>query len=281
MKNTGSSIFSSLQNLSQTESRILEFISSNKRQFLFMSIGQVAETVRTSEATVSRFARHAGFDDFKSLKQALINEELEEGPAKKLSATIVSGNGGLFRTFMEKQEENIHKTLENAGHEDIDKAVSLIESAARIFIYAKNASSSLACLLEYRLRRLSFDVHIIKAVPEGLAELKKEDAVIIFSFSKLSDEASVILDYAGNEGIKTILFTSKLYLGENEKGDVNLYVYRGEAGEFHSSSAPAAFVDALVLCLSAQLGEKAVSSLEKLDRLKETYRKKLAEVQAR
>ena len=246
-----------------------------------MSIGQVAETVRTSEATVSRFARHAGFDDFKSLKQALMNEELEEGPAKKLSATIVSGNGGLFRTFMEKQEENIHKTLENAGHEDIDKAVSLIESAARIFIYAKNTSSSLACLLEYRLRRLSFDVHIIKAVPEGLAELKKEDAVIIFSFSKLSDEASVILDYAGNEGIKTILFTSKLYLGENEKGDVNLYVYRGEAGEFHSSSAPAAFVDALVLCLSAQLGEKAVSSLEKLDRLKETYRKKLAEVQAR
>lgn len=38
-------------------------------------------------------------------------------------------------------------------------------------------------------------------------------------------------------------------------------------------SAPAAVVDALVIALSAQMGEKAVANLKAVQKLKERYRK--------
>lgn len=52
---------------------------------------------------------------------------------------------------------------------------------------------------------------------------------------------------------------------------MNLFVYRGEAKEYHSMTAPAALVDALVVAVSEKLGDEAVQRLSNLHRLKKAY----------
>ena len=56
------------------EQKDLEFISTNRDTFLYLSIGQLARALDMSDATVSRFARHVGCRDYKSLK-ALVMEQ--------------------------------------------------------------------------------------------------------------------------------------------------------------------------------------------------------------
>lgn len=77
--------------LTRAEQKILDYINTNTDTFLFSSIGQLAQRLEISNATVSRFARHVGCRDFKALKSMVL--EQSPGPAVKLTATL--GQGGL------------------------------------------------------------------------------------------------------------------------------------------------------------------------------------------
>ena len=46
--------------LTRAEQKILDFINTNPDTFLFSSIGQLAQQLELSDATLSRFARHVG-----------------------------------------------------------------------------------------------------------------------------------------------------------------------------------------------------------------------------
>lgn len=81
----------------------------------------------------------------------------------------------------------------------------------------------------------------------------------------------MILAYQKQAGYRTLAFTSRSYLPEDERADMNLFVYRGEAKEYHSMTAPAALIDALVVAVSEKLGDEAVQRLSNLHRLKKAY----------
>ena len=52
------------EELTRADRKILEFIGSNTEEFLFLGIGQLAERLEVSEATISRFER-GQFSDYK------------------------------------------------------------------------------------------------------------------------------------------------------------------------------------------------------------------------
>ena len=79
----------------------------------------------------------------------------------------------------------------------------------------------------------------------------------------------MILDYARETGCRTLAFTSRLYAPQEQRADVNLYVYRGEKEEFHTMSSAVAVIDALVLALSDSIQPKAAEELMRLQKLKE------------
>ena len=76
--------------LTRAEQKILDYINTNTDAFLFSSIGQLAQRLELSDATVSRFARHVGCRDFKALKSLVL--EQSPGPAVKLTATLSQGD---------------------------------------------------------------------------------------------------------------------------------------------------------------------------------------------
>lgn len=83
------------------------------------------------------------------------------------------------------------------------------------------------------------------------------------------------MDYQKRAGYRTILFTSRAYQEEKNRGDINLYIYRGEENEYHSMSTPVAVVEALVLAVSAGMGVAAVDRLETIRKLKGEYGRQL------
>ena len=60
------------EKLTAAEKTIMEYMIGHKEEFIFMSIGQLANTLNVSDATISRFARHLGCEDFKHLKQVVM-----------------------------------------------------------------------------------------------------------------------------------------------------------------------------------------------------------------
>lgn len=78
----------------------------------------------------------------------------------------------------------------------------------------------------------------------------------------------MILECQKEAGYRTLAFTGRTYLMKEECADINLYACRGEEKEYHSMTAPAAVVDALVLLVSNLTKEKTAQSLSRLHILK-------------
>ena len=73
------------EKLTSTEQDIVEYIAAHRDEFLCMTIGQLSSALHISEATVSRFARHVGCEDFKHLKRTVVEQTVQRGPAQKLT----------------------------------------------------------------------------------------------------------------------------------------------------------------------------------------------------
>lgn len=201
--------------LTANEAALLEFINQHSDRFLFLSIAQLAETLSMSEATVSRFARHVGCRDFKHLKQVVLAQtQTRTGPADKLAATLAEGDGAPLPHWLEQQRYCLEKTEALLDPAEFHRAVQAIVEARRVFVYAKNASRSMAELLRFRLRRIGVDVRLLAGAGnellEGLAAAGPGDLVVVFSFSKRSTEGAILLDWQREAGYRTLLFTGQL-----------------------------------------------------------------------
>lgn len=262
--------------LTPAEQKLLEFIEGNREEFLFMTIGQLAARMEVSEATISRFARHLGCQDFKQLKNIVIEQNHLEGPAGKLAGTLFTKESFHATSYFRQQALYLQKTIEYMDEQEFDAAVDALLSANQVYLHGKSASASMGQLLFFRLRRLGIRVTMLPSggteLLEGLASAKKGDLVIFFGFSKVSWEGRVILDYAKTAGYRTLGFTSRLHAPTEERADVNLYVYRGEEKEYHSMTAAVACIDALIVALSEKMGGEGARNLQTIHKLKKKYR---------
>ena len=247
----------------KTEKKIIDYI--------------IARCIGSSEPTVSRFARHCGYADFKELKSAVLRHVAEENPpAGKLSSTLGSGSSNTPDGFLRRQQYCIEKTLEFLDEDMLEKAADTILASGTIYLYAKGAAISMAELLRFRLNRFGKKVILLPAGSSELFEymnfFTEKDLVILFGFQKTPKEAAVILDHQKKVHYKCIFFTSRLYHSLEQESVIPLFVFRGEPSEYHSMAAPAALLDALVVMLGAKLGETSSEQLDRLYRLKEHYK---------
>ena len=261
--------------LTRADNRILDYISGNVEVFLFASIGELARQTGVSEATISRFVRHMGCADFKELKRLVMEQTSGEGPAAKLAQTLGDKDGFTAGSFIRLQQLYLEKTLEGLSEEEFQAAGEAVLGAHRVFIHAKSASASLGRLLLFRLRRLGIEALLLPSggseLLEGLAQVREDDLVLMFSLSKVSREGRIILDYSRQVGYGTAAFVSRSFIPEDERADIHLYAYRGEEKEYHSMTGPAVLVDALVLYISHQMGAQAIQNLSALHKLKNKY----------
>ena len=228
--------------LTRAEQKILDYINTNTDAFLFSSIGQLAQRLGLSDATVSRFARHAGCADFKGLKTLVV--EQAAGPAAKMAGTL--SQDGVFSpaAWLERQQLYLQKTAKQLDQAEFDRGVEALATARQIFLHGKNASASLAQMLAFRLRRLGLSVSLLPSggseLLEGLLQAGQQDLVVMFSFSKLSREGRVILEHRRAAGYRTLAFVSRTCIPPEEQADISLFAYRGEEKEYHSMAAPTA-----------------------------------------
>ena len=213
--------------LTRAEQKILDYINTNTDTFLFSSIGQLAERLELSDATVSRFARHVGCRDFKALKSLVL--EQSPGPAVKLAATLSQGARFSPQAWLERQRAYLETTIQQLSTGEFDRAVEALCSAQRVFVHGKNASASLAQLLHFRLRRLGLQVSLLPSggseLLEGLSQAAENDLVVLFSFSKLSREGRILLEHSRAAGYRTLAFVGRTCLPAEERADVSPVSY--------------------------------------------------------
>lgn len=266
------------ESFTKSELEILDFIELNKEEFLFMTIGEISEALSISDATISRFSKKVGCDDFKSLKTLVMSQIQYNGSVAvdKMTQTLKKSEDFTVTDYLKFQQQNIQRTLEYLNPEEFNNSAVEMTKVRKIWVYGKHAAKSLSILLKTRLSRLGINIEILPSggteLIEALENITKEDMVIIFSFLKLSVEGRILLDYKRDIGFKLLLFNSRIHFPEEDLVDFNIYVYRGPANEYHSHSSTVAVIDGLVVKISEVLGQDSINRLEKIKQLKNKYK---------
>lgn len=176
------------ESFTKSELEILDFIELNKEEFLFMTIGEISEALSISDATISRFSKKVGCDDYKSLKTLVMSQIQYNGSVAvdKMTQTLKKSEDFTVTDYLKFQQQNIQRTLEYLNPEGFNNSAVEMTKVRKIWVYGKHAAKSLSILLKTRLSRLGINIEILPSVGteliEALENITKEDMVIIFAF---------------------------------------------------------------------------------------------------
>ncbi len=260
--------------LTKKDYMILDYLLRNENQLFYESSKDIDEKIGVSNTTISRFWKKIGYQNIKEF-QKWMAEKTEATPALKIKNTLQKLEGkdsGLNELFL-KSIKNIEKTIALFSYEQVDKAADLILKHKRIYVFAPDASFGVAHIIQYRLRRFGIEFIFINggsSIYEYLINIKEDDLVIIFCFSRILAETTILLEQKKAAHYAVIIFTDLLSQDLQEKSDVILYSYRGEPTEYHSMTAPMAIADCVIIKI-AMKAENAVGHMDKLNQIRGKY----------
>jgi DNA-binding MurR/RpiR family transcriptional regulator len=260
--------------LSKNDHIILDYLIKNINNIYYENSQEISKKVGISNSTISRFWRKIGYKDIREFQKNML-EKIDSTPISKIRNTIEEmkkKDEDLNGVFL-KNIKTIEKTLELLSYDRIDLAADLILSHKKIYIFASDASAGIATIMQYRLRRLGIEFISMttgSSIYEYLINIKKEDLVMVFSYSRLLSEVSILLSEKNEIGYPMILFTDILSHNLDKKCEALIYSYRGEQTEYHSMVAPLSVVDALVIKI-AMKSKDSVNHLEKLTSMRNKH----------
>jgi len=216
--------------LNKTRQEIIRPVQEHPREFVLMSIRQMAQRLKTDPATVLRIARGLGFNSYPQFKAYL--HELSIASATSLegmqtSSPNESSLASHGRKALERDLHNLH-SLRNTL--DMNRVVNLAEriyTAKRIVLLGGDMAIGLVDFLDYKLTLLGLPV--IPATTPGKTihvtrTLGKHDLVIALSFRRCLRQTVEGVQQARASGAYTVGITDTFVLSDFGRGPVQQFL---------------------------------------------------------
>lgn len=264
-------------NLSKGHKLIAEYIINNYDKAAFMTAAALGETVNVSESTVVRFANNLGYNGYKDLQkelQELIKNKLTTVQRLTMSSEYSNKENALKRA-MEKDMENIEKTINEVGHDTLQEAIDLILNANNVYILGLRSSSFLAGYLGFYLNFILKEVKVVTSGPndvfEQLLKVDSEDVIIGISYPRYSKRTLEALDFCREKGCKIISITDSLISPASKYSNISLIASSDMLSFVDSLVAPMSLINALIVSLGMEKKKDITSSFEDLEDIWNKY----------
>lgn len=167
--------------------------------------------IKTSGASVIRFCKNLGFKGFKDFQIACAQEQPLQVDNK--IETIITENDNPTSVLF-KLQTNLSKNIVDLGrsidHKELKQAVELIDKARVVFIAGEGASGLAAEDFFDKLIRSGKEAIFIKSshiALEGITNITKNDVLVIFSYSGMTQEPLLMAKQARKNHAKIVLIT--------------------------------------------------------------------------
>lgn len=251
-----------------------EYILNNHRKVANLSALDLGNKVGVSDATVIRFAKSLGLLGYAELKKELFEcLTQEDNPFMKMikSLSRVKQVDSAVTEVFQNDIRNIQETFKSLSEETLKHAVNAIFSARRIYVIGLNSCGSLASFLNFHLRRLHLDMHLILSAGfvmfEQLAPINSKDVLVIFSYPRYSRDSLHAVEMAKGKGATTISITDKLYSPIAQASDIALIAHSTSPGFYNSYAAATTICNVLVLSLAFLNEEKSLQALKAVEEI--------------
>lgn len=247
--------------LSTSQSEVARYLLDKKLEIENMTIYELANKTYTSPATIVRLAKKLGYEGYESFKKDFLDEQKYIlTHFKNIDPNFPFHKNDTIQAIASKMtilaKETAEDTLSLIKHDDLQKAVSLLQKAKVIHLSAISYSLLLGQTFQLNMNRLGKFVNICSVEGEELFMnnlIRKEDCLLMISYSGQIDQMIQLAHLAKRKGVPVIVITS---LGDNELkkyGDVVLNISTREKlyskiGGFVNENSIKLILDVLYAC---------------------------------
>jgi DNA-binding MurR/RpiR family transcriptional regulator len=265
-----------LPSLTKSQQRIASYLLVSYDEAAFLSAAELAQRLELSEATIARFAQSVGYEDFRELRRCLQGLfRAEATPASRLQqklTELASSQGHVLTKVLAMELQYLTEASQSIDLADFDRAVDILLSGERIFVFASGPSGILADLATWRLRRLGIPTIAMtesgRHLLENLQLLQPADVMLVAGFQHLTPELVAVLEHARATDCRSILLTDTLGPAFRSHADVTLAARRGPVSTFHSLTVPMSVLNALILAVAMARPDESLAALNRLQQLR-------------
>ena len=266
--------------LTKSEKRIANYLRKNQEESAFLAAGEIADRLGLSEATLVRFARSLGFNSYPAMRTVLqeaFRQRVTHSARLRGRLEDLRQGGDIFERLVVSEMDYLTQALETVDRQALQKAVDLLHSCERIFVFGTGPSVSLVELMDIRLSRFGRQVIPLtsagREILEPLILINERDLLFMIGFFDVSPTQQLVLDYANEVNCPIIILTDTLGSIIGDKADVVLAARRGPMAEFHSLVVPMTIINTLLLAIANEDRELVMANLDKLDQMRERLKK--------
>jgi DNA-binding MurR/RpiR family transcriptional regulator len=263
--------------LSPGARRVLRFIGDNRAIALRASAAELAERVGTSDATVVRAIQAMGFAGMSDLKRTLadtlaVNPVTSAEAMRRTLVELAQDAGQAVDIALDVQREAVDALTGSEARATLRAAVAALHPARRILIFGLGPSAALAGYVATMLERAGRSARALNAsglaLADQLLDLGPGDAMIILAYGRAYREVVAVFGEAKRLNLSIVLVTDSLDRSLAKQANVVVPARRGRARRVALHGATLVALEALVLGLASLDGERALTSLDRLNDLR-------------
>jgi DNA-binding MurR/RpiR family transcriptional regulator len=282
----GERIRAQSRSLSPAAHRVAKFIDQNRARAIASSAAELAASVGTSDATVVRAVQALGFEGLSEMRRTLaVSLEQGSSPADDMRRTLADVGEGADQAInlvLDTHRDAIDALRSPATRGRISEAVSALHQAERIIIFGIGPSAPLARYVTILLTRNGRRARALDATGISLADqlldLRERDGLLILAYGRSYREVVATFSEARKLRLRTVLVTDTLEQKLARLADVVIPAKRGRAERVALHGTTLVVLEALVLGLAASDRGRALTTLERLNDLREAVNGRRADV---
>jgi len=256
--------------------RVGEYVLSNPDKIKTLRISELATACKVSEATVTRFVKEIGLENFQNFKisvaEILPKNTKIATSEKKLVYDDVNKEDTIekiIEKILFRNTEAIQNTLRVINIDEIERAIVAIDKAAFIVLYCVGASTIAAESAKMRFYRIGKQC-IVYNDPAHLAvsssTLGKNNIAIGISNSGHTLFTVNAMKNAKKNGVTTICITSREKSPITKFAEIKLFTATKDSSFFQESftarSAQMIVIDILYACYASRHYNRSIKLLE-------------------
>ena len=206
-------ISSHYYDLTSSEKKIADYIITNPEQVQQTGISDLADACGTAMATISRFSRKIGYDNFNAMRIAIAHAvSSKSGPSELLTGKVTMDDS--FNEECQKIQTAdiavITQTYDLINPEFYQEAVELLLNANKVVCMGQGGSVIIAMEAAHLFSTVSGKFSCVQdnhMQVITLSNMNENDVLLYFSYSGSVRDMLDNFNLARKRGVKTILFT--------------------------------------------------------------------------
>lgn len=271
-------IQSKFYELSKSQKKVATYVMDHPRDIAILSAQEVGAKIGVSETTVIRFCYSlplSGYAELqKTIRERLLFQESSLSVYQQSKLEFEQAPR-FYEKVMERDRENILKTIGQIKDVDFELAINRLSEAKTIYVLGSRSSYAAASWLALTLSFAKGNVRLIRPESEDviqvISQMDEESVVIVISFHRYIKETIEIAKLAYAQQAFMIGITDSMVAPIQPYSHLLFPIYSPNKSTIDAAAPLFSFMNAIVAGLTVKEKEFFDEKLEKYETIRSDF----------